>query len=47
MLSSEMVSYVPRLSSLAVSGTPVKAHMSDLIHVLKYVALRFLLLLAS
>lgn len=34
---SEMVSLIPRLSSLAVSGTPAKSQMADLIHVLKYV----------
>src|SRR5258708_15358253 len=37
-----MVSYIPRLSSLAVSGTPAKAQMSDLIHVLKYVVVHSL-----
>jgi hypothetical protein len=36
---SEMVSYIPRLSSLAVSGTPAKAQMSDLLHVLKCVVI--------
>ncbi|CAA7263986.1 unnamed protein product [Cyclocybe aegerita] len=34
--AAEMVSLIPRLSSLAVSGTPAKAQMSDLIHVLKF-----------
>ena len=32
----EMVSLIPRLSSLAVSGTPVKTHVADLIKVLTY-----------
>ncbi|KAI6013221.1 SNF2 family N-terminal domain-containing protein [Pisolithus marmoratus] len=34
--SEEMVSLVPRLSSFAVSGTPVRAQVSDLIHVLRF-----------
>ncbi|KAH9476541.1 putative ATP-dependent helicase [Psilocybe cubensis] len=34
--AAEMVSLIPRLSSLAVSGTPAKSQMSDLIHVLKF-----------
>ncbi|KAJ3508855.1 hypothetical protein NLJ89_g5529 [Agrocybe chaxingu] len=34
--AAEMVSLIPRLSSLAVSGTPAKAQMPDLIHVLKF-----------
>jgi hypothetical protein len=33
----EMVSLIPRLSSFAVSGTPAKTQIADLIHVLKYV----------
>lgn len=32
-----MVSLIPRRSSFAVSGTPARAQVSDLIHVLKYV----------
>ena len=32
----EMVSLIPRLSSFAVSGTPAKTQIADLIHVLKY-----------
>ena len=35
----EMVSLIPRLSSFAVSGTPAKTQIADLIHVLKYVLL--------
>lgn len=31
----EMVSLIPRLSSFAVSGTPARSQVSDLIHVLK------------
>ncbi|KAL4070161.1 SNF2 family N-terminal domain-containing protein [Scleroderma yunnanense] len=34
--SEEMVSLIPRLSSFAVSGTPAKAQVLDLIHVLKF-----------
>ncbi|KAL6308831.1 SNF2 family N-terminal domain-containing protein [Sparassis latifolia] len=34
--SEEMVSLIPRLSSFAVSGTPARAHVGDLIHVLKF-----------
>ncbi|KAI5993262.1 SNF2 family N-terminal domain-containing protein [Pisolithus albus] len=34
--SEEMVSLVPRLSSFAVSGTPAKAQVSDLIRVLRF-----------
>ena len=34
----EMVSLIPRLSSFAVSGTPAKTQIADLIHVLKYVS---------
>ncbi|KAF8963293.1 SNF2 family N-terminal domain-containing protein [Flammula alnicola] len=34
--AAEMVSFIPRLSSFAVSGTPAKSQMSDLIHVLKF-----------
>ena len=33
----DMVSLLPRLSSFAVSGTPARAQVADLIHVLKYV----------
>ncbi|KAH6907324.1 SNF2 family N-terminal domain-containing protein [Coprinopsis sp. MPI-PUGE-AT-0042] len=32
----DMVSLIPRLSSFAVSGTPAKAQISDMIHVLKF-----------
>lgn len=32
-----MVSLIPRLSSYAVSGTPARSKVADLIHVLKYV----------
>ncbi|KAG2361595.1 SNF2 family N-terminal domain-containing protein [Suillus spraguei] len=34
--SEEMVSLVPRLSSFAVSGTPARTHVSDLIRVLRF-----------
>ncbi|KAF9484752.1 hypothetical protein BDN70DRAFT_849017 [Pholiota conissans] len=34
--TAEMVSLIPRLSSLAVSGTPAKSQVADLIHVLKF-----------
>ncbi|KAI6002459.1 SNF2 family N-terminal domain-containing protein [Pisolithus orientalis] len=34
--SEEMVSLVPRLSSFAVSGTPAKAQVADLIRVLRF-----------
>jgi E3 ubiquitin-protein ligase SHPRH len=33
-----MVSLIPRISSFAVSGTPARAHVSDLIHLLKQAA---------
>lgn len=35
--TSEMVSLIPRISSLAVSGTPAKSSVKDLISVLKYI----------
>lgn len=31
----DMVSLIPRLSSFAVSGTPARAQISDMLHVLK------------
>lgn len=34
--SREMVSLIPRLSSFAVSGTPARAQVSDLISVLRF-----------
>ncbi|PFH49282.1 hypothetical protein AMATHDRAFT_148016 [Amanita thiersii Skay4041] len=34
--AAEMVSLIPRQSSLAVSGTPARAQISDLIHVLRF-----------
>ncbi|KAL0952896.1 hypothetical protein HGRIS_007114 [Hohenbuehelia grisea] len=34
--TEDMVSLIPRLSSFAVSGTPAKGRVSDLIHVLKF-----------
>ncbi|OCH83870.1 hypothetical protein OBBRIDRAFT_786844 [Obba rivulosa] len=34
--AEEMVSLIPRLSSFAVSGTPARAQVTDLIHVLKF-----------
>ena len=39
VVSREMVSLIPRLSSFAVSGTPAKSQVSDLIHVMKYARL--------
>ena len=35
LLCREMVSLIPRLSSFAVSGTPARSQVADLIHVLK------------
>jgi hypothetical protein len=32
-----MVSLIPRISSWAVSGTPAKVQVADLMHLLKYV----------
>ncbi|TFK26931.1 hypothetical protein FA15DRAFT_666880 [Coprinopsis marcescibilis] len=34
--TEDMVSLIPRLSSFAVSGTPARAQISDMIHVLKF-----------
>ncbi|KAF9039897.1 SNF2 family N-terminal domain-containing protein [Panaeolus papilionaceus] len=34
--AAEMVSMIPRLSSFAVSGTPAKSQVADLIHVLRF-----------
>ncbi|EGN92623.1 hypothetical protein SERLA73DRAFT_79438 [Serpula lacrymans var. lacrymans S7.3] len=34
--SEEMVSLIPRLSSFAVSGTPARSQVADLIHVLRF-----------
>ncbi|KAK0502526.1 SNF2 family N-terminal domain-containing protein [Armillaria luteobubalina] len=34
--TEDMVSYIPRLSSFAVSGTPARTQVQDLIHVLKF-----------
>ncbi|KAK0200494.1 SNF2 family N-terminal domain-containing protein [Desarmillaria ectypa] len=34
--TEDMVSYIPRLSSFAVSGTPARTQIQDLIHVLKF-----------
>ncbi|PPQ99586.1 hypothetical protein CVT24_005165 [Panaeolus cyanescens] len=34
--AAEMVSLIPRLSSFAVSGTPAKSQVADLIHVLRF-----------
>ncbi|TFK50586.1 hypothetical protein OE88DRAFT_1631458 [Heliocybe sulcata] len=34
--TEEMVSLIPRLSSWAVSGTPARAQVADLVHVLKF-----------
>ncbi|PIL26140.1 hypothetical protein GSI_11895 [Ganoderma sinense ZZ0214-1] len=38
--TEEMVSLIPRLSSFAVSGTPARSQISDLIHVLKFLRVR-------
>ncbi|KAH9919617.1 SNF2 family N-terminal domain-containing protein [Fomitopsis serialis] len=38
--AEEMVSLIPRLSSFAVSGTPARAQVSDLIHVLRFLRIR-------
>ena len=38
-----MVSLIPRLSSFAVSGTPARSQVSDLIHVLRFVLEYFLI----
>ncbi len=35
VLCREMVSLIPRLSSFAVSGTPARSQVADLIHILK------------
>ena len=42
-----MVSLIPRLSSFAVSGTPAKTQIADLIYVLKYVSSLLMLHLHS
>lgn len=34
--TEDMVSLIPRLSSFAVSGTPARAQISDMLHVLKF-----------
>lgn len=36
-MGRDMVSLIPRLSSLAVSGTPARSQVADLMHVLKCV----------
>jgi hypothetical protein len=41
-----MVSLIPRVSSFAVSGTPARASVDDLIHLVKY-GIYFLFNLAS
>ncbi|KAI1790830.1 SNF2 family N-terminal domain-containing protein, partial [Ganoderma leucocontextum] len=38
--TEEMVSLIPRLSSFAVSGTPARSQVADLIHVLKFLRVR-------
>ncbi|KZT68625.1 hypothetical protein DAEQUDRAFT_671213 [Daedalea quercina L-15889] len=38
--AEEMVSLIPRLSSFAVSGTPARAQVSDLVHVLRFLRIR-------
>lgn len=43
----EMVSLIPRLSSFAVSGTPAKSQVADLIRVLKYVSVMSLIVCIS
>ncbi|PCH42935.1 hypothetical protein WOLCODRAFT_90057 [Wolfiporia cocos MD-104 SS10] len=35
-MAAEMVSLIPRLSSLAVSGTPARSQVSDLIHIFRF-----------
>jgi hypothetical protein len=37
VLLRRMVSLIPRISSWAVSGTPAKVQVADLMHLLKYV----------
>ncbi|OBZ74793.1 putative ATP-dependent helicase IRC20 [Grifola frondosa] len=41
--TEEMVSLIPRLSSFAVSGTPARAQVADLIHVLKFLRINAVL----
>ncbi|THH28194.1 hypothetical protein EUX98_g5996 [Antrodiella citrinella] len=38
--TEEMVSLIPRLSSFAVSGTPARAQVADLIHVMKFLRVK-------
>ncbi|KAI0776695.1 SNF2 family N-terminal domain-containing protein [Trametes elegans] len=38
--TEEMVSLIPRLSSFAVSGTPARSQVADLIHVLKFLRVK-------
>ncbi|KAI8992837.1 SNF2 family N-terminal domain-containing protein [Trametes punicea] len=38
--AEEMVSLIPRLSSFAVSGTPARSQVADLIHVLKFLRVK-------
>ncbi|KAI0641041.1 SNF2 family N-terminal domain-containing protein [Trametes meyenii] len=38
--AEEMVSLIPRLSSFAVSGTPARSQVSDLIHILKFLRVK-------
>ncbi|KAH9837867.1 SNF2 family N-terminal domain-containing protein [Rhodofomes roseus] len=38
--AEEMVSLIPRLSSFAVSGTPARAQVADLIHVMRFLRVR-------
>ncbi|KAI0830062.1 SNF2 family N-terminal domain-containing protein [Trametes gibbosa] len=38
--AEEMVSLIPRVSSFAVSGTPARSQVSDLIHVLKFLRVK-------
>ncbi|KAK7679996.1 hypothetical protein QCA50_016942 [Cerrena zonata] len=38
--TEEMVSLIPRLSSFAVSGTPARSQISDMIHVLKFLRVK-------
>ncbi len=45
--TAEMMSLIPRVSSLAVSGTPAKANVSDLVHVLRFVSRNLLLAAGS
>lgn len=38
----EMVSLIPRISSWAVSGTPARVQVADLMHVLRFLRINYL-----